>query len=274
MAGRIAAALLVRVGRRFAGRDWPVRSHVVNDLIGPAKLGLLAAGIAVGVAQLRMSGPLQAFCAGTLRLLYSIAVLWYAFNLVSVVDPVLQRVAKTRTTLSEHLVPWIRKLLRALLLVVGVMYVAESVFNQDITAWLAAFGVAGIAVTLAAQDSLKTLFGSITILLDPPFQLGERIVFGGHDGTVEDIGFRSTKLRTLTGHLVTIPNSKMVSDSVENIARRPSIRRIMNVTITYDTPREKIEQAVEILRGILGEEGFREPIHPVINGAEHPPRVY
>ena len=88
------------------------------------------------------------------------------------------------------------------------------------------------------------------------------------------MGFRSTRVRTLTGHLVTIPNSKIVNDPVENIARRKSIRRTMNVTITYDTPREKIERAVNILRELLEEEGIREPIHPIIDGDEFPPRVY
>ena len=99
-------------------------------------------------------------------------------------------------------------------------------------------------------------------------------MFAGYDGMIEEIGFRSTKIRTLTGHQVNIPNSKIVSESVENIGRRPTIRRLMNVTITYDTPRAKIEQAVAILRAILEEEDIREPIRPTVNGDEFPPRVF
>ena len=128
-------------------------------------------------------------------------------------------------------------------------------------------------MSLAAQDSLKNLFGSITILFDRPFQVGERIVFAGHDGTIEEIGFRSTKVRTLTGHLVTIPNSNIVNDPVENIGKRPFIRRTMNVTITYDTPRDKIEQAAQIIRDILEEEGIGEPIHPVVRDTALPHAV-
>jgi len=174
----------------------------------------------------------------------------------------------------EMLIPLIRKTLRIFLVVIGVLFVADSVFNQNIGALLAGLGIAGIAVSLAAQDSLKNVFGSITILMDRPFRIGERIVYADFDGVIEEIGFRSTKLRTLTGHLVTIPNSNIVNDPVENIGRRPYIRRIINVTITYDTPREKILQAVQILRNILEEEGIREPIHPTIDGDEYPPRVY
>ena len=276
LAGKICASLLTRFAARLSLRGWIVRSHVFKDLVGPAKLALLALGLTLGLGGLAgISAPLQLFVGRMLLLLYSLAVFWYAFNLVSVVEVVLTRItAKTPSTLDEQLVPLTRKALRVFLVVLGAMFIVDNVFKQDIGTWLAGLGIAGLAVSLAAQDSLKNLFGSLTILFDQPFQLGERIAFGGHDGVVEEIGFRSTKVRTATGHLVTIPNSNIVNDPVENIARRPSIRRTMNVTITYDTPREKIEQAVRILRDILEEDGIREPIHQVINGSEAPPRVY
>ena len=274
--GWIAAAVLDHLGRRFEAREWTVGAHVIKDLMGPARLALMALGLAVGLAQIRgMSDTLQTLCWKILVLLYAIAAFWYAFNLVSVIDLVLSRLAaKTESTLDDQLVPLVRKTLRIFLVVIGVMFVVDAVFGQDITAWLAGLGIAGLAVSLAARPSLENLFGSITIFFDRPFKIGERIVYAGYDGIIEEIGFRSTKVRTLTGHLVTLPNAKIVSDPVENIGRRPSIRRIMNVTITYDTPREKIEQAVQILRDILEEDELREPIHQTIDGNEFPPRVY
>ncbi len=278
VAGRIAAGVLGRFAARLERRGWTVRADVVKDLIGPAKLALLTVGLSFGLGALdraRMGTTLETICGKTLLLLYTIAVFWYAFNLVSVVDVMLRRLtAKTDSSLDDQLVPLIRKTLRIFLVAVGVMFVVDSVFGQNVGALLAGLGIAGLAVSLAARPSLENLFGSITILFDRPFKIGERIVYAGYDGTVEEIGFRSTKVRTLTGHLVTIPNAKIVSDAVENVGRRPSIRRIMNVTITYDTPREKIEQAVGILRDVLEEEDLREPIHQVIDGNEFPPRVY
>ena len=233
-------------------------------------------GLAIGLACIAgMSDPLKTFWWKTLLLLYSIAVFWYVFNLVAIVDVFLHRItAKTGSNLDTQLGPFIRKSLRIFLVVVGAMFVFDSVFDRNIGAWLAGLGIAGLAVSLAAQDSLKNLFGSLTILLDQPFQVGEQIVCSGYDGVIEQIGFRSTKIRTLTGSLVTIPNSNVVNNPVENVARRPSIRRSMNVTIPYDTPREKIEQAVRVLRDILEEAGIREPIHPTIHGDECPPRVF
>ncbi len=275
VAGRIVAVVLGRVAARLHAQNWPVRACVIEDLIGPAKLTLLTIGLAVGLADIRMGATLHAFHEKTLTLLYTIAIFWYMFNLVSVIDVMLRRfTAKTDSALDDQFVPLIRKTLRIFLVVIGVLVVVEKVFDQDIGAWLAGLGIAGLAVSLAAQDSLKNLFGSITILFDRPFQLGERILYKDYDGIVEEIGFRSTKVRTLTGHLVTIPNSNIVNDPVENIGRRQSIRRTMNVTITYDTSREKVEQAVEILRNILEEDGIREPINPIIDGNEYPPRVY
>jgi MscS family membrane protein len=112
------------------------------------------------------------------------------------------------------------------------------------------------------------------MLAERPVRLGERITFGKYDGVVEDVGFRCTKLRTMSDHLVTIPNSTLVNESIENVARRRTIRRLMNVTITYDTPREKVSAAVQAIRDILDEKEIRERIHPIIGFEELPPRVF
>ena len=271
--GKVAGVALRWLGGRFEVRGWTLRSEVVTALISPANLALLALGFALGLAAI---GEISVtFWSRTVLLLFTVAVLWYAYNVIFVVELVLNQVlARTGSAMDETLGPLIRKTLRVVLLVFGVLLVLKSVFGQDVGALLAGLGIVTLGVSLAAQDSLKNLFGSITILGDKPFKIGERIVYAGYDGVVEEIGFRSTKVRTLTGHLVTIPNSIIVNDPVENIGRRPSIRRTLNVTITYDTPRAKIEEAVEIIRNILEEEDLREPIHQTIDGNEFPPRVY
>jgi MscS family membrane protein len=275
LAGRIAASVLRRVAARFDARGLPIRTHVVRDLAGPAKMALVTAGLAVGLAQVTMADPLRVFCTRLVLFLFCIAGFWYAYNLVALIEVVMRRfTAKTELPLDEQLVPMVRKALRAALVVVAAIFVIDSVFEGDVFALVAAIGVVGLPLGFAAQDVLKNMFGSIVILFNRPFQVGERIQYAGYDGVIEEIGFQTTRLRTLTGHVVTVPNSKIASDAVENIGRRPTIRRIMNVTITYDTPKEKIEQGVQILRDILEEEGIREPIHPTINGDEFPPRVF
>ncbi len=273
--GKLAAVILRGIGSRWEKKGWEVRGRFFSDLAGPLHLGLISLGLAVGVANLKLSPLLQEFSGRTLLLLYAIAVFWYAYNLVGVLDIPLRRLtARTASKLDDQLVPLIRKSLRLFVVVVGVLFVVDSVFQWDIGAWLAGLGIAGLAVSLAAQDSLKNLFGSLTIILDQPFAVGDRIVYAGYDGVIEEVGFRSVKMRTLTGHLVTIPNSTIVNSPVENISQRPSIRRILDIGLTYDTPPEKIRQVVERLREILQEPEFREPLHFKVGQDEYAPRVY
>jgi MscS family membrane protein len=135
-----------------------------------------------------------------------------------------------------------------------------------VTTLIASAGVGGLAVALAAQDTLKNLFGTIMLLTDKPFRVGERIIFGKYDGVVEDIGLRSTRLRLLNGHQATIPNDELARTDIENIGRRPYIRRAATIELPSGTPAAKIKRALEILRKILeNHEGM---------AAEYPPRVF
>jgi MscS family membrane protein len=124
-------------------------------------------------------------------------------------------------------------------------------------------GIGGLAVALAARPTLENIIGSFMIFIDKPFRVGQRVNVMGQNGTIESIGLRSTKIRLLTGPLTSIPNNKLVNVEVENIGRRPFIRRVFNVTITYDTRPEKIVRAVEILREILS---VPEPEKPIGDG--------
>jgi MscS family membrane protein len=146
------------------------------------------------------------------------------------------------------------------------MIIIQNMTGLKIGPLLASLGIGGLAVALAAKDSIANFFGTLTILFDKPFQVGQRITIDQYDGTVENVGFRSTRIRTLTGHLVTIPNEKLVNSSLENIGERPYIRWLTNIGITYDTPPDKVEKAVQIIREILeNHEGMKE---------DFPPRVF
>jgi MscS family membrane protein len=138
-----------------------------------------------------------------------------------------------------------------ILAVSGFVIYAAHLVGVPLLGLITGAGVFGLAIALAAQDTLRAFLGSITIFLDKPYTVGERVKVMGHDGVVESIGLRSTKIRLLSGHLTSIPNEKMAATDVENIGRRPYLRRDFNLTITYDTPPEKINRALEILSDIL-----------------------
>jgi len=120
----------------------------------------------------------------------------------------------------------------------------------NITAAIASLSIGGLAVGLAAQDTLANLFGAVAILLDKPFRIGDRITLDNVDGAVETIGLRSTKIRNLDGHLVTIPNKTMGNATLTNITSRPNIKTVMNLSLTCDTSTEKMRRAIAILEEI------------------------
>jgi len=195
------------------------------------------------------------------------AVIWLIYRLVALLDARLMAWSgRTDSTIDDMLMPLIGKTLRIFILIIGTIILIQNVTGIEVGPLLASLGIGGLAIALAAKDSIANFFGTLTILFDKPFRIGERIVIDKYDGVVEQVGFRSTRIRLLTGHLVTIPNEKVVNMGLENVAKRPNIRWLNNIGITYDTPPEKAERAVTIIREILDN---HEGIHP-----DFPPRVF
>ncbi|WP_309387634.1 mechanosensitive ion channel family protein [Cerasicoccus frondis] len=139
----------------------------------------------------------------------------------------------------------------SIVIAIGVLIQGLQALGFSGNTLLAGASVSGLAVALAAQSTLKNVFGSIMLVLDKPFVIGERIITGGVDGLVEEIGLRSTRIRTLDGHLVSIPNDELSSAEIENVGRRPYIKRLFNVGVTYSTSPEKIAEGMRIIEDLL-----------------------
>jgi MscS family membrane protein len=136
------------------------------------------------------------------------------------------------------------------IVIAAILMTAENL-GLDIKTLLAGLSVGGLALGLAAQDTVANLFGAVAIFLDKPFHLGDRIKVESVDGVVETIGLRSTRIRSLDGHLVTVPNKLMGNAIITNITRRPTIKTEMNFGLTYDTPVEKVKRATMLLEEIF-----------------------
>jgi len=154
----------------------------------------------------------------------------------------------------------------AILIAVVLLITGGQYLGIPIGTLLASAGIGGIALALGAQDTLKNVFATINLMSDPPFRVGERITFGGYEGVVEDMSLRSTDLRLLDGHLVTIPNQNISGQSVENISRREYIRKSSEIHIPPDTAYEKVEKAIAIIREKLAGQEIVDP--------ELPPRCF
>lgn len=178
-----------------------------------------------------------------------------------------------RFRLSKDATAAIRTLVFYLLLIANALIALRWAY-VPLTAFTILGGALAIGVGFGSQALVTNFIGGLIMLAERPVRLGERILFGKYDGTVEDVGFRCTKLRTSDDHLITIPNSTLVNDPIENTARRRTIRRQVNISITYDTPREKIASALQAIRDLLEEKGIRERIHPIVGFDEMGPRVH
>lgn len=158
---------------------------------------------------------------------------------------------KTASTLDDQLVPLIRKTLKAFVVILGSLFVLKEGLEVDIIPFLTGLSIGGLAFALAAQDTIKNFFGSIMIFIDKPFQVGDWITSGDVDGTVEEVGFRSTRVRTFRNSVMYIPNGKIADATIDNHGLRQYRRFYTTLTITYDTPPELIEAFVKGLREIV-----------------------
>jgi len=162
------------------------------------------------------------------------------------------RARRTETKIDDQVIPILSRITKAFLWGLGVILVLQNL-GYNVSSLLAGLGIGGLAVALAAQDTLSNFLGALALLVDRPCQVGDRVDVEDISGTVEAIGLRSTRIRTLDGTLVAIPNRMMANAKINNIAKRPSIKNMYTIGVTYDTPYEKLQEALRILREILRE---------------------
>ncbi len=173
------------------------------------------------------------------------------YKLVDVFSLYLESLSgKGESNLDNHVIPLIRKVLRVFVVVVGGLFLLQNL-NVNITALLAGISIGGLAVALAAQDTLKNFFGSLMIFIDKPFSVGHWITSGDIDGTVEQVGFRSTRIRSFRNSLIYMPNGKLADTMIDNHGLRQYRRFFFHISVTYDTPPDLIEVFVENLRKLV-----------------------
>ncbi|GAB4385034.1 MAG: hypothetical protein Kow0022_09520 [Phycisphaerales bacterium] len=186
-----------------------------------------------------------------IRVVLMLSGVWAAWRLTDLVADFLQKQAgRTHTKLDDLLIPLARKTCKVLVAAFGLIYIAES-FDVQILPLLTGLGIGGLAFAFAAKDTIENFFGSVAVILDQPFEVGDWVVIDGKEGTVEELGLRSTRLRTFYNSQITIPNATLVRATVDNYGRRRYRRFKTNLGLTYDTPPEKIEAFCEGVRELI-----------------------
>jgi MscS family membrane protein len=226
---------------------------------GPLSYLILLQGFYLAVLSLQLPEKIgQLDVTSMVHTIYILAVsfiiLYFIFKIIDIVAYYLYREAKkTDSTLDDQLVPLLVKSLRILVVTVGILFILQN-FGYNITSLLAGLGLGGLAFALAAQNTVSNLFGSITIFSDKPFQLGDWISIGDIEGTVEDVGFRTTRVRQFDQALVTVPNSQFINTEVINYSVMKKRRINFNLGVTYGTSTGKMEEAVAGIKKIIEED--------------------
>ncbi len=225
---------------------------LVNVLEKPLVVLVFILGFSFAVNTLSLGPKGIDFFANTISILWTIDIAWIVITFVDalILNYIQPITAKTKSDLDDALVPLIRKLVKTVLIIIAAIIVIDR-FGYNVSSLLAGLGIGGLAFALAAKDMLANLFGGFAIITDKPFKLGDRIKVEGHDGWVREIGLRTTKVETLDGFLMIVPNSKIADSILENVSKEKARKVKMTIGVEYATSSKKMEQAKKILKDII-----------------------
>jgi MscS family membrane protein len=284
----LGVSLLLYDFARFLANRCDPRNEVRRDLVRliPPLFLLVAIPVALQVIALDVRLRLLAldFVDDVLWIWFYVVLTWVALSTANLMAAIIIRSPSISPEGLDASMVRLACRLVAYIVAIWVWVEGLQALGLSLVPLLAGVGVSGLAFALAAKPTLGNLLGGVILFADKPFRVGHRVVVGDHQGTIEEIGLRSTRLRTLDGHLVSLPNDEVCASGIENVAARPNIKRLLNLTLTYDTPPQKVERAIEIVRqllsleedGGLSEEELGRPSnwHLHTDDENLPPRVY
>jgi MscS family membrane protein len=257
---RISSFLLFQLIRHRA-RNIPVNEfHAL--LYRPVSFTLMLVFLLIAFSQLQFPpewemaprdrfGVNMALYRGFVVLLYS-GLIWVGIRFAEFLKLImLDRATSTEDKFAEQVVPFFVDSIKLMVVIFGVFIILGSVFGVNVGTLVAGLGIGGLAVALAAKESLENLFGSITIFLDKPFVVGDMVTVSGITGVIERVGFRSTRIRTLEKSYVTLPNKKMVDSELDNLSLRTFRRANFSVGLTYSTSIEQIKAVVKDIQEVV-----------------------
>ncbi|MEQ8659336.1 MAG: mechanosensitive ion channel family protein [Gammaproteobacteria bacterium] len=266
---KLAAAALAAGVRLWRARARQGAYRLLDDgVLRPLALLVMALTWWTGLNLLGLPATALVVLLVTTKFLACLAAVWGAYRLVDVLSAWLEgKALATASRLDDALVPLVTKTIKVFVTVMGVVFIADNL-DVDVTSLLAGLGLGGLAFALAAKDVAGNLFGSITVLLDQTFHVGDWVKIGDVEGTVERIGFRSTRIRTFYNSLVSVPNSTLITANVDNLGARRYRRLSCKLGIAYDTPPERIEAFCAGLREIVLAHPYmrKDNFHIYLNG--------
>jgi len=244
----IAAAVIEKTLRN---RKVIITDKIKSTAIRP--IGLVAMGVLwmKGLPFLMLPIFIEAILSPAALIVTAFASVWAVYKISDFIgDYLAVLAARTESKFDDLLVPMIRKTLKILATVIALIFLAD-IFRWPLKSVLAGLGIGGLAIGFAARETLQNFFGSLTVILDRPFHIGDWVKIGDVEGTVEDVGFRTTRIRTFYNSLITVPNMLLTTQVIDNLGARQYRRLKAMISVTYDTPPEKIEAFCEGIRELI-----------------------
>lgn len=272
---RLALLAFCRVARVVA-RSGGVEFHKagVSQSLRPAAGLVMVATWWGGLQLLLIPTQVLEYVWPALRFALTATGVWASYRLIDLVSRFFgARATRTRTRLDDVLVPLVRKTAKIIVVAVGLVFVMKALGaeKETIEKLFAGLGIGGLAFALAAQESLKNFFGSVAVVLDRPFQVGDWVRIGQVEGTIESVGLRSSRIRTFYDSEVTVPNAELTTATIDNMGRRRYRRTHCNLSVTYATPPRRIEAFCEGVRELIRRQPHTRKDHYNVWVAEFAP---
>ena len=240
----IIRILIIRGHEKIAG------SYVL-PVARPLSILIIFPILMIFIPVLQLSITVNSYVILALKALWPVFATIAGYRFVDLLSLYLTKLAdKTENTLDDQLVPLARKALKVFVIIIGLLAILANL-DIDILPLLTGLSIGGLAFALAAQDTIKNFFGSIMIFLDKPFQIGDWITSGDIDGSVEEVGFRATRVRTNRNSVTYVPNGMLADKTVDNLGLRRFRRFSTKLTIHYDTTPELIEAFVKEVQQVV-----------------------
>ena len=219
-------------------------------LEGPTATLVMVAGIFAALTVLQLSEQVDRWVTGGAKISALAVVLWGMIRAGGAILDHLGEIAHEKHMTVATFMPLIKKTLFVFAVIFGVLVIAQSQ-GLPVQSFLAGLGIGGLAFALAAQDTIANLFGSFVVVMDQPFKVGDIVKIGANEGKVEDIGLRSTKVRTGARTLIVIPNKSVANEPITNFTRMPQRRVDQTLALTYDTTPDQLEAVIGDIRALL-----------------------
>lgn len=248
----IIVKLLSLLGKKVikpfvTGTDNHLDDVIFYSLEAPVKFAIILLGIWIAIHRLVYPDSFVKVVDNAYSILIVLDIAWFFGRLFSSLLQVYW--GKQSNGQANKMMPIIKRTILVIVWLIGIVMALSNV-GVNISALLGTLGIGGIAFALAAQDTVKNVFGTFTILTDKPFSIGDTIRVDSYEGTVVDVGVRSTKIMNYDKRIITFPNYKITDTSIVNISSEPMRRVVLNLGLTYDTTSEKMKEALELLKSI------------------------